>query len=103
MANTPEKAVPIINVLYDWMLAQRDLVPNGSVRAKVLDYSLKRWVALTHYLEDGTVPIDNSPRGKPGPAMGAWSLELVVCWIAAQWQAGCGDHEFYSIGAHEWA
>ena len=29
--------------------------------AKALDYSLKRWVALTRYLEDGTVPIDNNP------------------------------------------
>jgi len=29
-------------------------------RAKALDYSLKRWVALTRYLEDGAVPIDNN-------------------------------------------
>jgi hypothetical protein len=42
------------------MLAQRDLVPNGSATAKALDYSLKRWVALTRYLDDGAVPIDNN-------------------------------------------
>jgi hypothetical protein len=42
------------------MLAQRDLVPNGSATAIALDYSLKRWVALTRYLEDGAVPIDNN-------------------------------------------
>ena len=42
------------------MLTQRDLVPNGSATAKALDYSLKRWVALTRYLEDGAVPIDNN-------------------------------------------
>jgi hypothetical protein len=42
------------------MLAQRDQVPNGSATAKSLDYSLKRWVALTRYLEDGAVPIDNN-------------------------------------------
>jgi hypothetical protein len=54
-----EKAAPIIKTLHDWMLAQRDLVPNGSATAKALDYSLKRWVALTRYLEDGAVPIDN--------------------------------------------
>jgi hypothetical protein len=46
--------------LHDWMLAQRELVPNGSATAKALDYSLKRWVALTRYLEDGAVPIDNN-------------------------------------------
>jgi transposase len=55
-----EKAAPIINTLHDWMLAQRDLVPNGSATAKALDYSLKRWVALTRYLDDGAVPIDNN-------------------------------------------
>ena len=46
--------------LHDWMLNQRNLVPNGSATAKSLDYSLKRWVALTRYLEDGAVPIDNN-------------------------------------------
>lgn len=55
-----EKAVPIIETLHDWMQAQRDLVPNGSATARALDYSLKRWVVLTHYLEDGAVPIDNN-------------------------------------------
>jgi AbrB family looped-hinge helix DNA binding protein len=33
---------------------------NGSATAKALDYSLKRWVALTRYLDDGAVPIDNN-------------------------------------------
>lgn len=28
--------------------------------AKAIDYSLKRWVALTYYLSDGQVPIDNN-------------------------------------------
>jgi transposase len=41
-------------------LAQRDLVPNGSATGKALDYSLKRWVALTRYLHDGAVPTDNN-------------------------------------------
>lgn len=55
-----EKAAPIIDALHTWMLAQRDLVPEGSAIAKALDYSLKRWTALTRYLEDGAVPIDNN-------------------------------------------
>ena len=55
-----EMAVPISKTLHDWMLAQRDLVPNGSATAKAIDYSLKRWVALTRYLDDGSVPIDNN-------------------------------------------
>ncbi len=55
-----EMAVPISSTLHEWMLAQRDLVPNGSATAKALDYSLKRWVALTRYLDDRAVPIDNN-------------------------------------------
>lgn len=43
------------------MLAQHDLVPEGAVIAKAMDYSLKRWTALTRYLKDGAVPIDNNP------------------------------------------
>lgn len=55
-----ETAVLIAEKLNAWMLAQRELVPEGSATAKTLDYSLKRWVALTRYLEDGAVPIDNN-------------------------------------------
>ncbi|MEX3639944.1 transposase, partial [Paraburkholderia sp. BR14427] len=32
----------------------------SSAIAKALDYSLKRWEALTRYLDDGHVPIDNN-------------------------------------------
>ena len=55
-----EVAVPIAEKSHEWMLAQRALVPEGSATAKALDYSLKRWVALTRYLDDGAVPIDNN-------------------------------------------
>jgi transposase len=36
------------------------MVPSGSATAKALDYSLKRWVALTRYLDNGAVPIDSN-------------------------------------------
>jgi transposase len=54
------QARPIADGLYRWMLAQRQQVPDGSGTAKTLDYSLKRWPALTRYLDDGSVPIDNN-------------------------------------------
>ncbi|CRM95059.1 Transposase [Pseudomonas sp. 22 E 5] len=44
-------AEPIAKKLHEWMLAQRELVPEGSATAKALDYSLKRWVAMMRYLE----------------------------------------------------
>ncbi|RMT18853.1 putative transposase [Pseudomonas amygdali pv. mori] len=55
-----EMALPIAEKLHEWMQAQRALVPEGSATAKALDYSLKRWVALTRYLDAGAVPIDNN-------------------------------------------
>ncbi len=42
------------------MIAQRDLVPEGTAISRALDYSLKRWAALSRYLNDGAVPIDNN-------------------------------------------
>ena len=55
-----KQAKPIMQKLHKWMLAQRALVPDGTGTAKALDYSLKRWVALKQYLEDGRAPIDNN-------------------------------------------
>ncbi len=55
-----EKAVPVMDKLHAWMIAQRDLVPEGSTISRALDYSLKRWPALSRYLDDGAVPIDNN-------------------------------------------
>ena len=55
-----EHARPVADALHAWMLAQRQRVPDGSATAKALDYSLKRWVALTRYLDDGQLPIDNN-------------------------------------------
>lgn len=54
------QARPIADALHRWMRAHREKVPNGSAIAKALDYSLKRWAALTHYLDDGRLPIDNN-------------------------------------------
>jgi hypothetical protein len=36
-----------------WMIAQRDFVPDRSAISRALDYSLKRWTALSRDLDDG--------------------------------------------------
>jgi transposase len=36
------RAKPLCDALYEWMVAQRKLVSDGSAIAKALDYSLKR-------------------------------------------------------------
>lgn len=42
------------------MQLQRQKVTDGSATAKALDYTLKRWPALTRYIDDGQLPIDNN-------------------------------------------
>ena len=54
------KARPIADALHDWMRLQRCKITDGSATARALDYSLKRWVALTRYLDDAQLPIDNN-------------------------------------------
>lgn len=54
------EARPLADSLNQWLRQQRRRVPDGSATAKAIDYSLKRWAALTRYLDDGDLPIDNN-------------------------------------------
>ena len=82
------------------MLAQLDLVPKGSATAKAVDYSLKRWIVLTLPCRRGCAHRQQSSR-EQDPAVGTWTLEVVVCRIATQRKVGSDDHEFDQICAHE--
>lgn len=48
------------DALHAWLVAHRHRVPDGGATAKAIDYSLGRWEALTRYLDDGALPIDNN-------------------------------------------
>ena len=54
------KSKPLADAFHQWMLLQRTKITDGSATAKALDYSLKRWAALTRFLVDGQLPIDNN-------------------------------------------
>ena len=54
------KSRPLADALHQWMELQRSQITDGSATAKALDYSLKRWGALTRFLDDGQLPIDNN-------------------------------------------
>ena len=56
-----EHAQPLLQSMHDWLLQTRVTVANGGGTAKAIDYSLKRWVALSRYATDGWLPIDNNP------------------------------------------
>jgi transposase len=51
---------PIAETLHRWLLAHRQKVTDGGATAKAIDYSLNRWAALTRYLDDPALPIDNN-------------------------------------------
>jgi len=54
------KSLRVLAVFHRWLLAQRQLVPPGSATIKAIDYSLRRWDELTHFVDDGDVPISNN-------------------------------------------
>lgn len=51
---------PVLDALHEWMRLQRQKVPDGSATAKALDYNLRRWEALTRFVDDGQLPVDNN-------------------------------------------
>ncbi len=55
-----DKSQPLVQTLYEWLVLNRQKVPEGSATAKAIDYSLRRWRALTRFLEDGQLPVDKN-------------------------------------------
>ncbi|WP_425057087.1 IS66 family transposase [Rhodoferax ferrireducens] len=55
-----EKSKPLLDALHQWMILNRQKITDGSATAKALDYSLRRWSALTRFLSDGQLPVDNN-------------------------------------------
>ena len=51
---------PLMDKLRQWLLDHKIKVPDGSGTMKAIDYSLKRWDALTTFLDDSHTPIDNN-------------------------------------------
>lgn len=56
-----DKALPLLQSMHEWLLQIRVTMANGGGTAKAIDYSLRRWTALSLYATDGVLPIDNNP------------------------------------------
>ena len=56
-----EQTQPLLESMHDWLLRTRVTVANGGGLARAMDYSLRRWAALSRYATDGRLPIDNNP------------------------------------------
>lgn len=55
-----ERSKPLLEALHQWMILNRQKITDGTATAKALDYSLRRWGALTRFLSDGQLPVDNN-------------------------------------------
>jgi transposase len=54
------RGAPVADALHDWLTAHRARATAGTALARAIDYSLNRWGALTRYLGDARLPIDNN-------------------------------------------
>jgi transposase len=50
---------PLVIPLESWLREQRSRVSKNSEIGKAIDYSLKRWIALTRFLDDGRLCMSN--------------------------------------------
>ena len=55
-----QHAKPVTVNLHDWLSTHRQKLAKADVTARAIDYTLSNWSGLTHYLDDGNVPIDNN-------------------------------------------
>jgi transposase len=55
-----ERSKPLVDLLHQWLIANRQKITDGAATARAIDYSLKRWSALTRFVDDGHLPIDNN-------------------------------------------
>ena len=55
-----ERSRPLVVALESWLCEQRARVSKNNDTGKAIDYSLKRWAALTRFLDDGRLCMTNN-------------------------------------------
>jgi transposase len=60
LAVRDERGRPLVAALEAWLHEQRGKLSSKSDTAKAIDYSLKRWIALTRFLDDGRLCMSNN-------------------------------------------
>ena len=56
-----EKAKPCVEAFHTWLTTTLPKLSAKSELAKAISYALTHWTALTRYLDDGRLGIDNNP------------------------------------------
>ena len=60
LAVRAERSRPLVVELETWLRGQRAKLSSKNETAKAIDYSLKRWMALTRFLDDGRLCMSNN-------------------------------------------
>ncbi|MGH8135936.1 MAG: IS66 family transposase, partial [Steroidobacteraceae bacterium] len=55
-----ERSKPLVGDLENWLRQERRKLSSKNALAKAIDYSLKRWIALTRFLDDGRICMSNN-------------------------------------------
>jgi transposase len=55
-----ERSAPVLGEMHAWLTATYVSLSTKSPLAQAIQYSLTRWVALTRYVEDGRIEVDNN-------------------------------------------
>src|SRR5438105_6693491 len=68
-----ERSKPLVDDLEKWLRQERRKLSSKNALAKAMDYSLKRWTAMTRFLDDGRICMSNNAaeRAVRGIAVGA--------------------------------
>jgi transposase len=74
-----ERSRPLLTEFETWLRQQRAKLSSKSETARAIDYSLKRWAALTRFLDDGRLCISNNAaeRALRGIAVGRHNWTFV--------------------------
>ena len=54
-------ARPLIEMMKPWLETELGRIPPAGPLAEAIRYALARWPALTRFLEDGRIELDNNP------------------------------------------
>ena len=55
-----QRSKPVADALHAWLTTQCQLLVKADATARAINYALSNWHALTTFLSDGAVPIDNN-------------------------------------------
>jgi len=91
-----EQSRPVMDRFRKWLEEQQGLHPPKSPMGKAVGYSLRNWDALTAFLDNGRIPLDNnaSERALRGAALGRKNFLFVGHESAGENLAG-----LYSLAA----